>query len=263
MNVLIVGQGLAGTLLAFELLSKGISVTIVDRQESLTSTKVAAGIILPVTGRRMVKTHLADQIIPYAFSHYRKLETLTGAAFFHEMPILEIFSSSKNRNDWYARSGENDLKGFTGAIKSKSDMGNCIRSDFGGIELLQSGYLDTNTFLTQMNVLLQQQSRVITDIFSLSDLRTDSDIVLWQDMRFEKVIFCDGFHAAASDLFSYLPFIPAKGEIIDFTAPGLPETHIINNGHFILPLGKGKFKAGATYSWTSSNGFTSSAYSMV
>lgn len=256
MNILIVGQGLAGTLLAYELIAKGISVTIVDRQESLTSTKVAAGIILPVTGRRMVKTHLADQIIPYAFSHYRKLESLTGAAFFHEMPILEIFSSSKNRNDWYARSAENDLAGYAGAIKSKSDIGESIRSEFGAIELLQSGYLDTKTFLSKMNEWLRQNGKVIADSFSLSDLKTDSNFLQWQETNYDKVVFCDGYHAAASNLFSYLPFIPAKGEIIDFTAPDLPETHIINNGHFILPLGKGKFKAGATYSWTDLNTFT-------
>jgi glycine/D-amino acid oxidase-like deaminating enzyme len=253
MNVLIVGQGLAGTLLAYELIAKGISVTIVDRQEALTSTKVAAGIILPVTGRRMVKTHLADQIIPYAFSHYRKLESLTASSFFHEMPILEIFSSSKNRNDWYARSSENDLAGFTGEIKSKSDIGECIRSEFGAIELLQSGYLDTKTFLSKMNEWLRQNGRVITDSFSLSDLKTDSKIMQWQETDYNKVVFCDGYHAAASNLFSYLPFIPAKGEIIDFSAPDLPESHIINNGHFILPLGKGNFKAGATYSWTDLN----------
>lgn len=87
----------------------------------------------------------------------------------------------------------------------------------------------------------------------MSDLRAENDILKWKENYYDKVVFCDGYHAASSDLFSYLPFIPAKGEIIDFTAPELPETHIINNGHFILPLGSGKFKAGATYSWTDLN----------
>ncbi|MBL0072196.1 MAG: FAD-binding oxidoreductase [Bacteroidetes bacterium] len=253
MNALIVGQGLAGTLLAYELIAKGITVTIVDRVDPLTSTKVAAGIILPVTGRRMVKTHLADQIIPYAVSHYRKLESLTEAVFFHEMPILEIFSSSKNRNDWYARSAENDLSGYAGAIKSKADIGECIRNDYGGIELLQSGYLDTNMFLEKMKGWLKQKCTVIADSFSLDDLKTVGDNMQWNKTSYDKVVFCNGYHAATSNFFRYLPFIPAKGEIIDFAAPELPETHIINNGHFILPLGNGQFKAGATYSWTDLN----------
>ena len=51
-DFLIVGQGLAGTLLAAELEGRGQSIQVVDNNYPRAASKVAAGIMNPVTGRR-------------------------------------------------------------------------------------------------------------------------------------------------------------------------------------------------------------------
>jgi flavin-dependent dehydrogenase len=56
MKVLIVGQGYAGSMLAWFLLNNGVDVTVADRNDQDGSTRVSAGIMLPVTGRRLAKT---------------------------------------------------------------------------------------------------------------------------------------------------------------------------------------------------------------
>jgi nucleoside-diphosphate-sugar epimerase len=62
MNYLIVGQGIAGTNLTFTLLERGNSVTIADNPQEFSSSKVAAGLFNPITGRKMSKTWLADSL---------------------------------------------------------------------------------------------------------------------------------------------------------------------------------------------------------
>ena len=45
----------------------------------------------------------------------------------------------------------------------------------------------------------------------------------------------------------FLPFQPAKGEILHLSSPNKLPEHIINQGKWLLPLKDGNFKIGATY----------------
>ena len=49
-DFLIIGQGLAGTVLAWNLIQRGRSVIVLDREDESTSSKVAAGLINPFVG---------------------------------------------------------------------------------------------------------------------------------------------------------------------------------------------------------------------
>ena len=54
-NYIIIGQGLAGTLMAHELLKANESFLVIDEYRESTSSKVAAGMFNPISGKRMVK----------------------------------------------------------------------------------------------------------------------------------------------------------------------------------------------------------------
>src|SRR5574343_1009083 len=72
-SVLIVGQGLCGTWLSFWLQQMGIDCIVIDEERPNTSTRVASGVINPVTGRRMTRTWMADEVIPFAAKAYEEL----------------------------------------------------------------------------------------------------------------------------------------------------------------------------------------------
>ena len=65
-DFLIVGQGLAGTLLAWECERVGCSFAIADAGHATASSGVAAGMINPITGRRLVKSWEIDGRLPVA-----------------------------------------------------------------------------------------------------------------------------------------------------------------------------------------------------
>ena len=61
-DYLIVGQGIAGTLTAFQLLERNKKICIIDDGNKTSSSSVAAGMINPVTGRKYVKSWMIEKI---------------------------------------------------------------------------------------------------------------------------------------------------------------------------------------------------------
>jgi glycine/D-amino acid oxidase-like deaminating enzyme len=58
-------QGISGTMLSWFLHKAGKSFIVIDEGNSNTASKVAAGIINPVTGRRFVYTWMIDELMPF------------------------------------------------------------------------------------------------------------------------------------------------------------------------------------------------------
>ncbi|HSH15480.1 MAG TPA: FAD-dependent oxidoreductase, partial [Verrucomicrobiae bacterium] len=92
----IVGQGLAGTCLAWEFLWRGVPFRITDRGRG-GSSRVAAGMVNPVTGKNFEPSWKIGGFHPQALSFYRKAEAELGAELWHPMPILRLASSEKER----------------------------------------------------------------------------------------------------------------------------------------------------------------------
>ena len=92
-DFIIVGQGLAGTCLAWELRLLRASVVVIDREATVTSSRVAAGLITPVTGKRLVKTWRWDELRPAAWEFYRHIESELGCSFLRETSMVKVFAS--------------------------------------------------------------------------------------------------------------------------------------------------------------------------
>ena len=74
-DCLIIGQGISGTLLSWFLHKEGKTFLVIDNNKVDSSSKVAAGIINPITGRRYVTTWMIDEVMPFAIDTYRSLES--------------------------------------------------------------------------------------------------------------------------------------------------------------------------------------------
>ena len=72
---IIIGQGLAGTILAHHFLEAKIPFEIWDSPEThFNSSQAAGGIFNPVTGRKLEQTWLADELFNYLFEFYPRIE---------------------------------------------------------------------------------------------------------------------------------------------------------------------------------------------
>ncbi len=256
-DYLIVGQGLAGTTLALELSAAGKEVLVVDdpaTRESAAS-RVAAGIVNPVTGKRLARSWKVEVLLPAAREFYRAWERRYGRRVFHTLPLLRFLTPEQERRYWPRRVSSGELDDYvrevdTGAVDRKSG----IRTDGKAVEFAPAGYLDTRTFLDTSAAGLGAAGCLRRERFVFDELRADPGRVTWRDVRATKIIFCEGWRAAANPFFDWLPYTPSKGEILTLRVPGMPGGRILNRGKWVLPTGGERVRVGATYGWTGLGG---------
>ena len=103
-DFLIIGHGLAGAILTRTLRLRGHRVLVIDQPKANSASNVAAGLINPIAGKRFAKSWQADRFLPAAHSFYRQLEADLGEQVLFPAPIIKLFSSPEEQNNWMAKS---------------------------------------------------------------------------------------------------------------------------------------------------------------
>src|SRR5688500_16078345 len=101
--VLIIGQGLCGTFLHWYLSKEGSKCVVADPGNRDGASHIAAGSINPVTGRRIVQTWMIDELMPFAFNAYKKLEQELNAELIAQTDIVDFFPSAQMRQAFIER----------------------------------------------------------------------------------------------------------------------------------------------------------------
>jgi glycine/D-amino acid oxidase-like deaminating enzyme len=247
MNVdfLIVGQGLAGSLLAWELMQRGRTIIIIDNGKE-NASQVAAGLINPITGMRLVKTTDADTLLPAAKHCYAQLADFFGQNFYLQKPMLRIFKSANEGLHALKRSHTEYYQPYLGDIHlAKASLDN-IRTPYGFIEQKQTGYLLTRPLLNCLKDFFIAQNCYQSTDFSYQDLLLTPH-VCWKNIHPKTIVFCEGHLAMQNPWFSWLPFQPAKGEILTLEHQTRLPDKILNHGHWLIPLNSQHIRVGASF----------------
>jgi glycine oxidase len=247
LDYLIIGQGIAGTMLAYFLQKRGKSIHIVDEYNPSSSSHIASGLFNPITGRRLVKTWKADYIFPFAEKTYHELEEILDNTFYYKKNVLRVFPGQQEQIDWMKKADSAEFKGFI--LKDQWTIPKVEDNSFGGIEITQSGYLDMALFVSAFREKMLLEDQITEERLQYQDIHLDTHLVRWKEWEAKKIIFCEGYQTMHNPFFSWLPFVPAKGEIITIYSEDLKLDKILSKGIFILPIGKQLYKVGATYSW--------------
>jgi glycine/D-amino acid oxidase-like deaminating enzyme len=247
-DFLIVGQGLAGTVLSFRLMQLGQRVVVFDTPELNKSSRVAAGLYNPITGNQMVKTWYADRLFPEIVPTYRKLEQLLGMRFLVEKKIYRPFLSIEEQNEWMGKSAEPEFQGYFEEVL-QAPVYPAVNNSFGGIMLTNSGYVDIPVLLDGYRQYLLQRGMIHLEQLKEEELEFGHDYpIRYRGIKAKALVFCNGLGALGSRFFNPHPFAPVKGEILDLSQPFSPN-EIINRGVFRITLSNGKQRVGSTYSW--------------
>ncbi len=256
-DYLIVGQGIAGTVLSYTLLKEGASVLVVDEKKETSASRVAAGLFNPITGRNKVKTWLADELFDSLFSFYESFEKELGEKFFYPLPIYYPIDSVAHQNDWLAKESSPELSKYQLKNYSRGLYQDEIQGKFGGIELRRSGYLDVKIMLDSYRSFLKQKEAIIETRFDSEDITFIGDKVKWRNRAFHKIIFCSGVSDSQNKYFDWLKFSLVKGEILKIEIKDAELKHIINKNGWLLPLSGEGYVVGATYEIGGLNNLTS------
>ena len=88
-DYIVVGQGIAGSCMAFELMRRGLKVAVFDDSWKWAACIVAVGVINPITGKRLVKSWRSEVAHAAAKKFYANLEGILNAKFYHERRIRQ------------------------------------------------------------------------------------------------------------------------------------------------------------------------------
>jgi len=245
---LIVGQGLAGTLLAFSLLEKGEDVLVADDYNHASASQVAAGMWNPVTFKRLAASWLAKEMLEEMNATFLRLENKLQANFFHQLPVARIFNSIQDANFWDEKADHIEVGRYLSARSNKSVQEN-FDAPFGNSEVNECGWLNVPLFIESSKNYFIQNGFFSNEAVEENEVEFQEKGARWKNRDFDKVILCTGIAVNQWEGLKDLDLIPNHGQVLDLHIEGLELDAIANFGQFLLPYGNGKFRLGATYDW--------------
>ena len=246
-EVLIVGQGLAGSALSMALLKRGVSFAVVDDAAPSAASRVAAGLVTTLAGKGMNPAWRQSAYWPKSLAYYRKLEQESGVSLFHEHPVLRLFADEKEARK-FGRKHDAVAK-WVGNADPEIDAEQ-VHGAHGGFEMAQGGRLDTQAYLQVVrDILIQAGVAILECEFDESELSDGGGTLGFSGLSAKKVILCQGARGLLHGHFSDLEHRSAKGEMLTVKVPGLSQERIINRNGWMVPIGGDLWRAGATYGW--------------
>ena len=243
LDALIVGGGLAGVLLAWELIKKGQKVLVVNCANIPSSSNVAAGTWNPIAFKQFCLSWRAEEMLAEMDLVYPELEKLLGTKFYQKTKVKKVVSEQNEINLWNKQATDEQMQHF---LVEKLET----KNDGFLAEIKHCGRVDLPLFLAAFHQYLKNENSWIEGEFNYTDLHFENQTWNYQNISAKNVIFCEGVHVQNNPYFSWIPLKPAKGDVITIHAPELKLDYILKKNIFVLPLGDDLYQVGATYDWT-------------
>lgn len=244
-DIIIVGQGLAGSVLALTLIRKGLKVLVVDKGNTESSSAVAAGIYNPVAYKRMLPSWNSIELLSYLDDFAGYAQNVLGHQILFPVNSCKIFSSEQDRDLFLKREPQNRMPEFTDGIL-RNDLPN-VRAPYGFIKFHRTGFLYVEQFIRLVRNYLKSIGALVENKFEVKRLTMEAG-VRYEGRIADRIVFCTG--TGSNGYWDYLPFKPVKGELM-LIAPKqeLPPYILVKDG-FLMPVEDGRFVAGSTFEWS-------------
>lgn len=252
-DYLLIGHGIAGAVLARELRGRGHRVLVYDEPRPEAASRVAAGLMNPVAGKRFALTWRAHDTLPAAVAAYQALGEELGGDFFQATAILKVFGSAQEQAQMLARATEGDpWQGFVEKIETTPIEQPGLLAPYGGAWLRGGGHLRVEALLAALARQGRAAGWLREETFDWAALVAGGNGVAYAPgrLRARHVVCCQGAAALACPYFGWLPLTPNQGTVLDVAVPGLSPAQVLNRGAYVVPgTVPGQFRVGATYRW--------------
>jgi glycine/D-amino acid oxidase-like deaminating enzyme len=252
-KILIVGQGICGTVISSLCFQLNIPFHVIDHPPSGSASIPAAGIINPVVFKRMLPGWMIESLVPEAFEYYQNMEAVLKKNFFHPCGIVKVIANENENLLWINATSNPSLSGIIAQEPLPLPELSGLLQPHHSLRLIQkAGWVDAPLFLATWKKFLQQNHLLTEELFDYRQIKNIGQSKLsYHKDDYDRIIFCEGNGVVKNPWFSNLPWVPTKGDLLVIQPEKkLPEQHIINRNGFLLPLGNdNRWLAGSTYHW--------------
>lgn len=221
---------------------------VIDELQADSPSRVAAGIMNPVTGRRLTTVWMAEEILSHAPLAYQAIGDFLGIETISRKDILDFFPNPFMRESFLQKANAGDP--FVSMGDNLEEWSPVINAEFGYgiIHPVYTAHLEN--LLPAWRKYLLTRGALLETTFELDKLEIGKDAVVYKDIRANRIIFCEGPAGMQNPFFEALPFARNKGQAFILRIPDLPDTHIYKKSMLLVPLRENNlFWLGASYEW--------------
>lgn len=246
-DYLIIGQGISGTWLSYYLHKANKSFVVIDNNQPNSASRVAAGIINPVTGRRIVKTWMIDELLAFLVPAYEELGNELNIQSIEKKSLIDFHPTPQMKIAFDERVKENADLLFQ--AKDQGQYQNIFNYDLGFGEVYPCYIVNLKEILPLWRKKLLSGKQLLEEDFVITELKQTDFGITYKNIKAERIIFCDGIDCSQNPFLKNLPFALNKGEALLLESPGIPSTHIFKKGMMLTSIQEGLFWLGSNYLW--------------
>ncbi|MBO9592886.1 MAG: FAD-binding oxidoreductase [Niabella sp.] len=247
-KIIIVGQGISGTFLSWFCYQAGVDFIVIDEPKPNAPSRMAAGIINPVTGRRVVKVWLDDIIIPFAERAYQAMGAFLNLPAITQTAIVDFFPNPFMKESFLKKLAQQE--DYISILENEAPYAPYFNYEFG-IGMIEPAYVvHLQQLLPAWSAFLKQQNLLLEEELDVPALEVSAGRIRYKTITATNLVFCDGTAGANNPYFSLLPFALNKGEALIIEAPELPSGHLYKKSMLLAPMAEpGLFWTGTNYIW--------------
>lgn len=249
--VLVVGGGLAGSLVAMRLQRAGMQVTLAAGPHQEAASSVAAGLFNTVTGRYPRRTWQADAYLAALEAFFAGLPQ-DVSVHLHKQLIYRPLLKPELFNDWAGQLAEASLEGKL-RLRTEPWQGARVHNPYGGLEVLEAGWLAVGPFLQALQRQLQAEGvRVEARKLDYEALEPSVGRVQAGPYAgpYTAVVFAEGVGVNGNPFRPFRQLEALGGETITVQLNAEDAAwldRIVVSGGYFLPVGEGRLVVGSTY----------------
>lgn len=257
---IIVGQGIAGTLLSFFMSEKNISHVVISDNRMHSASEVSAGMMNPLVFKRITKSWGADTFLPFAKDVYARIEKKLNGKYLQDFKIAKILTSEDEVNRWKERIESQDLEHYFEGFSEKELIAN-VQNVHKFAVIKHADHVNVSRLIDDYRKLLNKNQSLINLKFDDKKLVLSNNNVLYEGITADKIIFCEGAHIIHNRYFNFIPFYLTKGDLLKVDIQNFQKEYILTKNKFLLPL-RDHYIFGSTYIRTENTVASNDEYEM-